>query len=116
LRISSEFVRGINEMARKKTKAASQPKRKRKVRNLRQHGLTPTAVRALWSLDRERGKALGTLAKEWECDNSHASHIVAELVTAGYARRPRNPNDGRFRHVTLTDAGVAIKGAIVSSS
>jgi DNA-binding MarR family transcriptional regulator len=115
LRISSEFVRGINELAKKKAKAAGEPKRRRKARNLRQEGLTPAAVTALWSLDRQRGKALGTLATEWGCDPTNASHVVAELVQNGYAVRPRDPRDGRCRSVTLTDAGVAIKQKIVAS-
>jgi DNA-binding MarR family transcriptional regulator len=115
LRISSEFVRGINELARKKAKAAGEPTLKRRRRCLRQHGLKPTAVRALWSLDRERGRTLTSLAKEWGCDRTHASHIVAELEGNGFAFRPRDPSDGRFRSVTLTDAGVAIKQRIVAS-
>ena len=116
LRVSSEFVRAMDFMARRKAKAAGEPKRRRRQRCLRQHGLKPTAVHALWSLDRDRGRTLMSLAEEWGCDPTHASHIVADLVSVGVAIRPRDPNDGRFRLVTLTDAGVAVKEAIVLSA
>jgi DNA-binding MarR family transcriptional regulator len=102
-------------MAIKKTIAAGNPKRKKRPRCLRQHGLTPSAVRALWSLDRETGRTMNSLAEDLECDASYASHMVAELEHAGFAVRPRALHDGRQRAVTLTDAGVAIKLRIVSS-
>lgn len=116
LRVSSEFVRAMDNMARRKAKAAGEPKRKRRRRCLRQHGLKPTAVRALWSLTRDRGRTLTSLAEEWACDRTHASHIVAELEGAGFALRPRDPSDGRLRSVTLTDQGVEVKDAIIRSA
>ena len=78
----------------------------------------PQSADDLWSIvpsPRERGRTLASLAQEWECDASHASHVVAELVENNYAVRPRDPKDGRRRLVTLTDAGVAIKQQIIAS-
>ena len=57
-------------------------------------------------------RAAETVARTQSC----RVHTVAELVHKGYAVRPRDPDDGRFRLVTLTDAGVAIKQQIIASS
>lgn len=114
LRISSEFVRAISEMMVKRDRAAQEPKRKRRPRNLRQHGLKPSAAKALWCLDIERGKTLKQLASEWGCSPTNASHVVGELVAAGLARRPRDPTDGRNRSVTLTEEGLALRLKFVS--
>jgi DNA-binding MarR family transcriptional regulator len=103
-------------MARKRAKAAVQPKRKRRPRCLRVHGLVPTAVRALWRLDRDRGKSVGALAVELQSNASETSRIVGRLALAGLVDRRRNPNDGRWKLVTLTEAGIAIKDKIVRAS
>jgi DNA-binding MarR family transcriptional regulator len=110
LRISSEFVRAVNEMTIKKIRAAADgTKRRRRPRNLRTHGLTPKAVKALWCLDRHDGRSIGSLAREWGHDDSIASTVVEQLVKAGFADRRRDPLNWRRKLVCLTDAGTALK-------
>ena len=79
---------------------------------LRKFSTTFAAV----SFSNSNGQDVGLLGEQWQCDPTHASHIVADLVKAGFAVRPRDPLDGRCRLVTLTDAGVAVKEAIVLSA
>ena len=72
---------------------------------LGQHGLTPNDSRALYSLDRKDGRAIGTLAKQWNCDPSTATWVVDRLERAGLAERRPSPDDRRVKLVLLTPKG-----------
>lgn len=72
---------------------------------LGKHGLTPNDSRALYSLDREGGLAIGTLAKRWACDPSTATWVVDRLERAGLAERHPSPEDRRVKLVALTSKG-----------
>ena len=69
------------------------------------HGLTPNDSRALYTLDRKDGRAIGTLAKQWNCDPSTATWVVDRLERAGLAERRPSPNDRRVKLVVLTAKG-----------
>jgi DNA-binding MarR family transcriptional regulator len=72
---------------------------------LGEHGLTPNDSRALNSLDRKDGRALGTLARQWNCDPSTATWVVDRLERAGLAERRPSPTDRRVKLVLLTAKG-----------
>ncbi len=67
---------------------------------LGEHGLTPNDSRALNSLDRKDGRALGTLARQWNCDPSTATWVVDRLER-GAGRTPPLP------HRPAREAGAA---------
>lgn len=72
---------------------------------LAEHGLTPNDSRALYSLDRKQGQAIGTLAKRWACNPSTATWLVDRLERAGLADRHAAPDDRRVKLVLLTARG-----------
>lgn len=78
-------------------------------RSLGRRGLTPNDARALSSLDRETGRTMGDLARQWECDASNATWIVDRLERFGLAERRAVPGDRRARHVVLTAKGDRIR-------
>lgn len=57
---------------------------------------------------------VGTVAERLGIDPSRASRIVAEMVSAGYARRAVSQADGRRTIVELTDSGRAVVNAVRS--
>ncbi len=72
---------------------------------LGRYGLTPNDSRALYSLDRKDGRAIGTLARQWNCDPSTATWVVDRLERAGLAERRPSPIDRRVKLVLLTAKG-----------
>ncbi len=72
---------------------------------LREHGLTPNDAKALFLLDRERGRPMSELADEWICDASNATWIVDRLEERGLAERRTIPTDRRVKLVVLTSLG-----------
>jgi DNA-binding MarR family transcriptional regulator len=72
---------------------------------LGEHGLTPNDSRALYSLDRKEGRAIGALARQWNCDPSTATWVVDRLERTGLAERRPSPDDRRVKLVLLTAKG-----------
>ena len=68
-------------------------------------GLTPNDARALFVLDRTRGRSMSELADEWLCDASNATWIVDRLEERGLAERRTIPTDRRVKQVVLTAKG-----------
>jgi DNA-binding MarR family transcriptional regulator len=68
-------------------------------------GLTPNDARALFVLDRTRGRSMSELADEWLCDASNATWIVDRLEERGLAERRTIPTDRRVKLVVLTAKG-----------
>src|SRR4249920_898241 len=68
-------------------------------------GLTPNDARALFALDRARGRSMSELADEWMCDASNATWIVDRLEERGLAERRTIPTDRRVKLVVLTATG-----------
>src|ERR1044072_3946178 len=81
--------------------------------SLARRGLTPNDSRGLWSLDTEKGRPIGELAREWRCDPSNATFIVSRLEKASYARREVSSEDGRVKLVFLTDRGAATRAELM---
>lgn len=75
---------------------------------LGERGLTPNDSRALYSLSRSEGQAIGGLARRWDCDPSTATWVVDRLERAGMAKRRPSPDDRRVKLVLLTDKGAKI--------
>ena len=84
-----------------------------RARSLAARGLTPNDARALWSLSAKEGRAIGQLARDWECDASNATFIVGRLEKSGLARRYADPADRRSKLVELTPKGERIKGELM---
>lgn len=57
---------------------------------------------------------VGTVAERLGIDPSRASRLVAEMVSAGYARRAVSQKDGRRAIIELTDQGLAVTQAVRS--
>src|SRR3954471_21160227 len=55
--------------------------------SLARRGLTPNDSRALFSLDRQTGRSMRSLADQWACDPSYATSIVNRLEQLGLAKR-----------------------------
>jgi DNA-binding MarR family transcriptional regulator len=73
--------------------------------SLARRGLTPNDSRALFSLDPRTGRAMRSLAEEWQCDPSNATFIVDRLEELGLASRQPLLNDKRVKLVVLTRKG-----------
>ena len=73
--------------------------------SLGRRGLTPNDARALFALDRTRGRSMSDLADEWMCDASNATWIVDRLEERGLAERRTIPTDRRVKLVVLTAKG-----------
>ena len=81
----------------------------------RTHGLTPNDSRALFTLDREEGRPIGMLAREWGCDPSTATWLVNRLERSGLAERLASPGDRRVKLVRLTAKGAAAREALMEA-
>ncbi|SDR55202.1 MarR family protein [Rhizobiales bacterium GAS191] len=77
--------------------------------SLQRRGLTPNDSRALFSLDEDQGRPIGTLASEWGCDPSNATFIIDRLEKAGLAERRAAAGDRRVKLVALTSRGAQAK-------
>jgi DNA-binding MarR family transcriptional regulator len=82
-------------------------------RSLQQRGLTPNDSRALFSLDADEGRPIGTLAAQWGCDPSNATFIIDRLEKAGLAARKAAPTDRRVKLVVLTERGARTKAELL---
>src|SRR5215475_3898343 len=82
-------------------------------RSLERRKLTPNDNRALMSLERQPGKTMGTLAREWHCDASNATWIVDRLERLGFAERKLSPTDRRVKLVVLTAPGARAQSEIM---
>ncbi|HET9249298.1 MAG TPA: MarR family transcriptional regulator [Actinomycetota bacterium] len=76
-------------------------------------GLTPNDARALFVLDRARGRSMSELADEWACDASNATWIVDRLEERGLAERRTIPTDRRVKLVVLTAKGERTRDAMI---
>jgi len=72
------------------------------------HDVSVTQCYALSALVREGAPTLNELAEELYLDKSTTSRVVDSLVRKGYARRHREPEDGRVVRVKPTDRGIEL--------
>lgn len=84
-----------------------------RTRSLSKRGLTPNDSRALFTLDREVGRTMRSLATAWGCDPSNATWIVDRLERLGLAERRSQPGDRRVRLVALTARGLETRAALL---
>ena len=63
-------------------------------------------LHALWEAD---GLTIGAIAERLSLEPSTITPLVKRLEQAGFVARRRNPADEREVHVTLTDAGRAMR-------
>jgi DNA-binding MarR family transcriptional regulator len=77
--------------------------------SLARRGLTPNDARALFSLDPGTGRAMRSLAAQWQCDPSNATLIVDRLEGLGLASRQPLRHDKRVKLVVLTRKGEKIR-------
>ena len=86
---------------------------KHRQRALSSQDLTPNDARALFVLDRTRGRSMSELADEWICDASNATWIVDRLEERGLAERRMTPDDRRVKLVVLTPRGARARGDLI---
>jgi DNA-binding MarR family transcriptional regulator len=84
-----------------------------RARSLEERGLTPNDARALWNLEPDEGRPIGSLARLWGCDPSNATFIVDRLTRAGLAERRTAEDDRRVKLVVLTPLGAKTKQEIL---
>jgi DNA-binding MarR family transcriptional regulator len=77
-----------------------------RTRVLERYGLTPNDSRALFTLDADAGRTMGSLSEQWGCDASNATWIVDRLEAKGLAERRPQAGDRRVKLVALTPLGV----------
>jgi DNA-binding MarR family transcriptional regulator len=82
-------------------------------RSLARRGLTPNDSRALFSLDEDQGRPIGTLASQWSCDPSNATFIIDRLERSGLAERRAAAVDRRVKLVVLTARGAQTRSDLV---
>ena len=85
----------------------------RRTRALARRGLTPNDSRALFSLDRQAGRSMRSLADAWGCDPSNATWIVDRLERLGLAERRATAHDRRVKLVALTAKGQRTRSALM---
>jgi len=86
-----------------------------RVESLQRHGLTPNDARALFTLDREEARPIGTLARQWGSDPSTATWLVDRLERAGLAERVPSGDDRRVKLVRLTAKGAKTIAELMTS-
>jgi DNA-binding MarR family transcriptional regulator len=86
--------------------------RNRFFRILQDFGLTPGDLRALFVLDADDPRPMGSLAQAWECDASNVTWMVDRLETRGLVERQMLPTDRRVKTVVLTSLGASTKAEL----
>jgi DNA-binding MarR family transcriptional regulator len=81
--------------------------------SLARRGLTPNDNRALYCLDEEHGRPIGTLATQWGCDPSNATFIIDRLEKSGLAERRTAESDRRVKLVALTPLGARMRAELL---
>lgn len=76
-------------------------------------GVTVRLLHAVLDLPPGEGLPMRQLAQQWYCDASNVTAIVDSLEDRGLAHREPSPVDRRVKLVSLTDAGVTLRNALV---
>jgi len=85
-----------------------------RLESLRKRGLTPNDSRALFTLEKDQGRPIGALAREWDCDPSTATWLVDRLEKAGLAERRPSTEDRRVKLIRLTPKGAKTTKALMA--
>jgi DNA-binding MarR family transcriptional regulator len=76
------------------------------------HGLSVSQCYVLDALAEDGDLTMQRLAQRMHLAISTMTRVVSQLVRRGYARRRRDPEDGRVVHVAITPRGKEIVAAI----
>ncbi len=79
--------------------------KKRIERELEKHSIKTLELRLLFSISKEGGCPIGTLASEINVTSAWVTGIVEELENRNLVKKHRNANDRRIIDVSLTPAG-----------
>ncbi len=79
------------------------------------HGLTIGQLGLLAVLGRRRGLGVNALAERLGADASTISRLIRPLEAAGLLHIAPDPDDGRAKVVTITDAGYARRAAAITA-
>lgn len=80
---------------------------------LRDLGLTPGHMKALFTLDPSQPRPMGALSDSLQCDASMATWLVDRLEEHGLAERQPLPSDRRVRTIVLTPSGVKARAELL---
>ena len=80
---------------------------------LRELGLTPGHMKALFVLDLDEPRPMGALADALSCDASTGTWLVDGLEEKGIVERQALPTDRRVKTVVLTPLGAKTKAALL---
>ena len=79
----------------------------------RELNLTPGHMKALFELDADEPRSMGTLAETLVCDASSATWLVDRLEERGLVERRPHARDRRVKTVVLTPEGVRTKALLI---
>lgn len=106
VQLLQSLMRGLHEVA------GSAALKTRRV--LDEFGLNETSAGVLWMLDPAAPPAtMRELARRLGCDPSNVTLISRGLEQAGLAERRSNPDDGRSRLLSLTEAGLELRDRLL---
>jgi DNA-binding MarR family transcriptional regulator len=80
---------------------------------LRELGLTPGHMKALFVLKLDEPRPMGALAEALSCDASTVTWLVDSLEERGIVERRPLPSDRRVKTVVLTPLGEKTKGELL---
>ncbi len=80
---------------------------------LRDLGLTPGHMKALFVLDLDEPRPMGALAEALQCDASTGTWLVDGLEEKGIVERRALPTDRRVKTVVLTPLGAKTKAELL---
>jgi DNA-binding MarR family transcriptional regulator len=72
-------------------------------------GLSPGDMKALFVLETNEARPMGSLAQVWDCDASNVTWIVDRLEERGLVERRMDPHDRRVKTVVLTPMGLKMR-------
>jgi len=83
--------------------------------NLKEIGINPGHMRALFALQLDEPRPMGSLANMLQCDASNVTWMVDGLEDRGLVERRTLPSDRRVKTIVLTPEGVQVKGRLLEA-
>ncbi|GAB3655774.1 MarR family winged helix-turn-helix transcriptional regulator [Glycomyces tarimensis] len=79
--------------------------------------LTHQTAQALWAIDPDQpAPPMGAVAQRLHCNASNLTFIAKQLEDRGYAKRRRDPRDGRSHVLALTADGERARAQVVDAA
>ena len=82
---------------------------------LQTFGLTPMQCLFMESLWEEDGLSVGDIGRRIALDTATLAGVLDRMVTAGWARRETDPDDGRVARVYLTEKAQAVTSDLAAT-